>query len=285
MAPGERAQFDSEGYLVFPEVLDKDMVEAVRRRLEDCEREARKRTEAERVSAGLSLEAYLACDDPVERDRVPREVRERVEEIYRVAGARVQRDGTVALNNMHELRDEVLDRLWLDPRVLACMAQHLGDFRTCLSGGPVKMAPGAGRTGWHTDWRGRFSEQFMVVKWVWMISDFTAQNGATRVVPGSHLLRRRPHDDPFDGDVRGKDSDKPTEYPSAVRLEGPAGSLAVMNGYIWHTGGKNTTAEYRLAVFGGGEHRSTVWHYPRTGTAPGIGLSDAARYLSDSRAA
>lgn len=70
----------------------------------------------------------------------------------------------------------------------------------------------------------------------WCIDDFTADNGATRFVPGSHLLNRLPTD---------------SDRRDAITLEAPAGSLVVFDSRIWHqTGANRTTDRYRAAAFG-----------------------------------
>jgi ectoine hydroxylase-related dioxygenase (phytanoyl-CoA dioxygenase family) len=66
---------------------------------------------------------------------------------------------------------------------------------------------------------------------VWMLDDFTAENGATRVVPGSH---RRP-ESPEPGRV----------YPDEVVAVAPAGSLLAFNSLTWHGGGPNHTSQLR----------------------------------------
>ncbi len=77
----------------------------------------------------------------------------------------------------------------------------------------------------------------VVVNTMWMLSDFTAENGATEVVPGSHLSGAQP--DP---------EHEPTEGIEA--LSGTAGSLAVFDGRIWHGTGAHTSGEDRLGVLG-----------------------------------
>jgi ectoine hydroxylase-related dioxygenase (phytanoyl-CoA dioxygenase family) len=70
----------------------------------------------------------------------------------------------------------------------------------------------------------------------WCIDDFTADNGATSFVPGSHLLNRLPND---------------TDARAAVPLEAPAGSLVVFDSRLWHQTGSNRTADqHRAAAFG-----------------------------------
>ncbi len=67
----------------------------------------------------------------------------------------------------------------------------------------------------------------------WCIDDFTDENGATRIVPGSHRLNRKPTPD-----EAAKDS---------VALEAPAGSIIVMESRVWHKTGNNRTREQRRA--------------------------------------
>jgi hypothetical protein len=80
---------------------------------------------------------------------------------------------------------------------------------------------------------------YWVCNTVWMLDDFTPENGATRMIPGSHLWGTRPQDvlaDPM------------APHPQEVLLTGPAGSIAVMNAHMWHGGTANRTASPRLAM-------------------------------------
>ena len=69
---------------------------------------------------------------------------------------------------------------------------------------------------------------------MWALTDFTIQNGATRVVPGSHRADRSPQ--PFG---------EPAETRAA---EMTAGSVLVFDGSIWHGGGANQSTERRLGL-------------------------------------
>jgi ectoine hydroxylase-related dioxygenase (phytanoyl-CoA dioxygenase family) len=69
---------------------------------------------------------------------------------------------------------------------------------------------------------------------MWALTDFTIDNGATRVVRGSHLRDRSPL--PF-GEL--------VEFQFA---EMKAGSVLVFDGSIWHGGGANRTTERRLGL-------------------------------------
>ena len=77
----------------------------------------------------------------------------------------------------------------------------------------------------------------MMVTSMWALTDFTAANGGTWYVPGSHVWPQTPNDPdaPQDLDIR--------------MLEMPAGSVMVFHGSLWHGGGANTTAdEWRCGV-------------------------------------
>lgn len=80
---------------------------------------------------------------------------------------------------------------------------------------------------------------YWVCNTVWMLDDFTPDNGATRMIPGSHKWGTRPQDvleDPM------------APHPGEVLLTGRAGSIAVMNAHMWHGGTANRTAMPRLAM-------------------------------------
>ncbi len=68
---------------------------------------------------------------------------------------------------------------------------------------------------------------------VWMLDDFTEENGATRVVPGSHLR------------VEGPERDR--VYPDEVLAVAPAGTLLAFTSHTWHGGGPNRTDRLRRA--------------------------------------
>ncbi|MEZ5558206.1 MAG: phytanoyl-CoA dioxygenase family protein [Pseudomonadales bacterium] len=75
----------------------------------------------------------------------------------------------------------------------------------------------------------------VVCNTMWMLSDFTASNGATEVVAGSHLSGAHPRP--------GDQSDY-----SIVQPEAPAGSLLVFDGRLWHGTGANRGNGDRLGV-------------------------------------
>ncbi len=68
---------------------------------------------------------------------------------------------------------------------------------------------------------------------MWALSDFTEANGATRVIPGSHLADGHPNYG---------------EHYDSIPAEMPKGSVLVWNGSLWHGGGANSTGERRVGI-------------------------------------
>ncbi len=70
----------------------------------------------------------------------------------------------------------------------------------------------------------------------WTLTPFTAENGATRIVPGSHLS--------------GEEPDPARDYDNeAVSVEAPAGCLVLWDARAWHGMGHNRTREERVALY------------------------------------
>jgi ectoine hydroxylase-related dioxygenase (phytanoyl-CoA dioxygenase family) len=75
---------------------------------------------------------------------------------------------------------------------------------------------------------------------MWMIDDFTAENGATWLVPGTHLRGRQPSCTAGEGDT-----------PS-VPVRAPADSVMIFDGLLWHQTGTNKIVD---------EHRPPPLNY------------------------
>jgi ectoine hydroxylase-related dioxygenase (phytanoyl-CoA dioxygenase family) len=68
---------------------------------------------------------------------------------------------------------------------------------------------------------------------MWALTDFTEENGATRIIPGTHLYDHSPN--------YGQ------EYDS-IPAEMSRGSVLIWHGSLWHGGGANGTDERRIGV-------------------------------------
>ena len=102
----------------------------------------------------------------------------------------------------------------------------------------IQIGPGQGAQPLHRDdtaflWRHPTNGREGRLQIICAISDFTAENGGTLVIPGSHLW----------------DDDRKPEASEAIPTEMKAGSALIFLGSTFHAGGANTTAnEYRTAV-------------------------------------
>ncbi len=82
----------------------------------------------------------------------------------------------------------------------------------------------------------------MMVTSMWALDDFTAENGGTRFVPGSHLFAGTP-------DESGALAAREASGAKVEALSMPAGSVMIFHGSLWHGGGPNTTSdEWRCGV-------------------------------------
>jgi ectoine hydroxylase-related dioxygenase (phytanoyl-CoA dioxygenase family) len=68
---------------------------------------------------------------------------------------------------------------------------------------------------------------------MWALTEFSEENGATRIVPGSHTADHSP-------DL--------TRTYDTVPAEMSRGSVLVWHGSLWHGGGANTTSQRRIGI-------------------------------------
>jgi ectoine hydroxylase-related dioxygenase (phytanoyl-CoA dioxygenase family) len=68
---------------------------------------------------------------------------------------------------------------------------------------------------------------------MWALTDFTEENGATRIIPGSHKHDHLP--------------DYGSEHETIPAVM-PKGSLLIWNGSLWHGGGANKSSERRVGI-------------------------------------
>jgi ectoine hydroxylase-related dioxygenase (phytanoyl-CoA dioxygenase family) len=124
----------------------------------------------------------------------------------------------------------------LHPAVTPLMRHLLGDGYLVSSLSSITIGPGETAQPIHAD------DQVMPVprphaattaNSMWAITDFTEANGATRIIPGSHLADHSPE--------YGR------HYDSAA-AEMRRGSILVWHGSFWHGGGANTTDVRRMGV-------------------------------------
>lgn len=171
-------------------------------------------------------------------------VRTCVTELLQLEGADAgnefkQEPGARRLANLVN-KGEIFQQLIAEPRVLGLVSAVLGDAFKLSSLNARSAEPHNDAQPLHCDMGAIPDEQgYWVCNVVWMLDDFTEDNGALRVVPGSHKSGQLPQEaleDPF------------APHPDEVTVTGEAGSIVVMNAHLWHGGKANSTDQPRLAV-------------------------------------
>jgi ectoine hydroxylase-related dioxygenase (phytanoyl-CoA dioxygenase family) len=195
----ERSDLDQKGYLVIPHLLAEQQVELMRRRLDLL-------SELEGADAGKEVH---------------------------------QEAGTARLSNLVD-KGEIFRICFSHPKVLAGISHVLAGDMKLSSLNSRAALPGQGLQALHADWGEPVAPgDYQVCNSIWLLDDFTLENGATRAVPGSHLWEKSPSQvmkDPKDN------------HPQQEIFVAPAGTVVVFNSHTWHGGTLNRTQRPRHAI-------------------------------------
>lgn len=200
MTDAQRTALDEQGYVVLEDVMGQELLDGLRRRIHELFEE-----EGERAGHEFRTEEHA----------------------HRLA-------------NLVD-KGEVFRRAIALPPVLDLVRHVLGP-QLKLSSLNARSADPEAEAGQplHVDMAAVPDDRgYWVCNTVWMLDDFTRDNGPTRMVPGSHLSGKRPQD---------VLADVLAPHPDEVLLTGRAGSIAVMNAHLWHAGTANRTTKPRLAM-------------------------------------
>lgn len=137
-------------------------------------------------------------------------------------------------------KGDVFDIFYTHPHVLAAIAHVLGGDLKLSSLNSRVALPGQGHQSLHADFGTAVGpDGYQVCNSIWLLDDFTEENGATRVVPGSHR---------FDDIPANALADPTAPHPDERLLLAPAGTVVVFNSHLWHGGTRNATSAPRRAV-------------------------------------
>jgi ectoine hydroxylase-related dioxygenase (phytanoyl-CoA dioxygenase family) len=206
------------------------------------------------------------------------ELRQTFEQVYQCEGEEAGKE-VAQMEGVRRLADlvnkgQAFDQVYLQPLLLAAVGYTMGQpFKLHSLNGHDPLI-GSVQQALHADWGGERS-QVHVVNSMWMLDDFTAANGATRIVPGSHLDSRRI------GEIH---PDRQASFPGETRLVGKAGSVGVFNGNAWHGSCVNLDGQRRRTLhcaFIARQHpqQTDQRQYLKPETADR--LSPLARYILD----
>ena len=151
-------------------------------------------------------------------------------------------------------KDPIFAELIIYPVLLTWAEHYLGAsclLSACLA---ICLQPGESPQPWHTD-DGHTTltppHDLLGVSTFWALDDTTLENGATEVLPGSHLWAETD----FPGVLRDQDfataegaAGDAGAHPDAIQVTMPAGSLMIARGDLWHRGGANRSQSPRRVV-------------------------------------
>lgn len=226
---------DEQGYLPLPNALSSAQVAAFRQRLQEI-------TSAEGQGAGAEFQ---------------------------------QEPGTHRLSNLID-KDPMFEICFTHPRVLAGISHVLqADFKLSSLNSRAAL-PGQGLQALHADWdSGADPSDFQVCNSIWLLVDFTSDNGATRIVPGTHKSGNSP------GEVL---EDPRANHPDEILLTAAAGTVVIFNSHLWHGGTVNRSDSPRYALHSYFTRRhnpqqvNQIHHISQTTKAR---LNPAARFILD----
>lgn len=137
-------------------------------------------------------------------------------------------------------KGEVFDIFYTHPKVLAGIASVLGQEYKISSLNYRAALPGKGLQNLHVDWKDGIPDgKYKVCNSIWLLDDFTMDNGATRIVPGTHRSKALPQDIVEDLSL---------PHPDEILITAPAGSVFIFNSHVWHGGTTNTTNKPRRSI-------------------------------------
>jgi ectoine hydroxylase-related dioxygenase (phytanoyl-CoA dioxygenase family) len=193
----------------------------------------------ERHLARLAEQGYTVLEGVIDPDLVE-ELNRDLRRLETVLGARPAKnlfEGTKTIRIYNLLaRGPLYQQIPVYPPVLQVVEKVLDPGLLVSSLSSIAIGPGERAQPLHSD------DQVIplprphpeiICNTMWALTDFTEANGATRVVPGSHLFDQLPN---------------PLNPPETVAAEMDKGSVLVFLGSLWHGGGANRTSERRVGI-------------------------------------
>ena len=198
---------------------------------------------SEEEKRGLDERGYLIFEDVIGGEELAA-IRRRFDRLLALEGG----DGREAnpeanvgrLANLVEKGSEFAP-CYSHPKILAAIWHVIGGEMHLASLNGRSAPPGRGNQALHCDNQISSSEVlgYGSCNSLWMLDDFTPENGATRLVPGTHRLLAQPRDHLADPEA---------EHPDQELALGRAGAVIVFNGITWHGGTVNRTGRPRRAI-------------------------------------
>ncbi|MEU1762949.1 phytanoyl-CoA dioxygenase family protein [Micromonospora sp. NPDC005652] len=184
----------------------------------------------------LDVCGFTVIEDALDTDLV-RQARSQIEELYRsdpgVAANRSTPTGTYHVENLAN-KGRIFESFFVSNSLVVKLAERfLGPDYIAQDVWSFGIPPHSPAYRLHSDDDVRTPGTPLSLVTIYPLVDFTADNGGTRVVPGSHWIPRYP-----DG----------PNCPGEMNIEAPAGSCVMLFGSLWHSSGANRTNAIRTSM-------------------------------------
>ena len=189
-----------------------------------CELGVRDDTLSQAEKSHLDREGYVLLPNILSAAQIAAICRA-MDGVYAAEGTG-QKDGPAESSYMQN-KVAGLDICFTHPRVLAAICRVLDGSIKSLGVHGRPHPPDGEQQALHVDYNGPapHAECYAVCNSLWMLTEFTPENGATRVIPGTHRSGQTPEE---------ALEDPAADHPRQKLLLGPAGTVAVFNSHVWH---------------------------------------------------
>lgn len=204
------------------------------------------------VDGVIPADEVGAIKDEVVRIQAEHDAESRArQEATRAKGHRIGAKGVGVLKQVINYTQSFAPYL-AERRIMETAETFFGPYVRISCTDAVVNQPGNERGYWHADWpynqtnasnvRAPYPDALFHLSSIWMLTDFSAENGGTLLIPGSH----RTTDNPSRGDLADFDNEAP--YPTEAHAAGPAGSVLFYDSRLWHAVAPNRTDTARVAL-------------------------------------
>jgi ectoine hydroxylase-related dioxygenase (phytanoyl-CoA dioxygenase family) len=191
----------------------------------------------------LDEDSYVVVEDAMSNELLAK-LRRRVDDLFTEEGERAGSEfklepGCRRLANLVD-KGDVFQEVIANARILEYVRHVLGPDIKLSSLNARSVSACGGAQPLHAD-MGAVADAkgYWVCNTIWPLDDYTPENGALRLVSGSHRWRKLPQDalaDPL------------AAHPNQIVVTCRAGSVVVVNAHAWHGGMQNRTERPRTSL-------------------------------------